>query len=106
MSGTQDRPPAPGGLIGAPQRAAGDIDVYFLSEEEQTGQEIAARLAAFIGDAQHSLSIAIYDFRLSTPLRVTIEEALHERAAAGVSIRIVYDASCNRSDYLIAASAA
>jgi phosphatidylserine/phosphatidylglycerophosphate/cardiolipin synthase-like enzyme len=92
VSGTQDRPPAPGGLIGAPQRAAGDIDVYFLSEEEQTGQEIAARLAAFIGDAQHSLSIAIYDFRLSTPLRVTIEEALHERAAAGVSIRIVYDA--------------
>jgi phosphatidylserine/phosphatidylglycerophosphate/cardiolipin synthase-like enzyme len=92
MSGIQDAPATSSGLIGTARRATGDIDLYFLSEEEQTGQEVATLLASFIGDAQHSLSIAIYDFRLSTPLRVSIDDALHTRAAAGVAIRIVYDA--------------
>jgi phosphatidylserine/phosphatidylglycerophosphate/cardiolipin synthase-like enzyme len=71
---------------------AGDIDVYFLSEEEQTGQEVALRLAAFIAGARRSLDIAIYDFRLSAPLKAIVAEALAERTQTGVTVRIAYDA--------------
>jgi phosphatidylserine/phosphatidylglycerophosphate/cardiolipin synthase-like enzyme len=92
VSETQDRPSAPGELIGAPSRAAGDIEAYFLSEEEQTSQEVASRLAAFIAGARRSLDIAIYDFRLSDPLKAIVADALAERAQTGVAVRIAYDA--------------
>jgi phosphatidylserine/phosphatidylglycerophosphate/cardiolipin synthase-like enzyme len=69
-----------------------DIGVYFLAEGEQRSEDVAARLAAFIHAAQHSLDIAIYDFRLTDAARQSITEALAERAAAGVRVRIVYAA--------------
>ena len=78
----------------APQPAApGDsLDVTLLAQGEQTGQEIAAKLAAFIRGAQRSLDLAVYDLRLSDPLKAIVAGALRERAAAGVAIRIAYDA--------------
>ncbi|MBA3822763.1 MAG: phosphatidylserine/phosphatidylglycerophosphate/cardiolipin synthase family protein [Ktedonobacterales bacterium] len=68
------------------------ITTYFLAEGRQTGAEVAAQLAAFIRAATTSLDIAIYDFRLAPPTATVIAAALHERAAAGVAIRIAYDA--------------
>lgn len=69
-----------------------NLTVFFLAQGEQTAQSIASRLAAFISTAQHSLDFAVYDFRLSDELKAIVAEALQERAAAGVSIRIAYDA--------------
>ncbi len=69
-----------------------DISVFFLAEGEQQTADVAAQLTAFIHAAQHSLDIAIYDFRLADAARQRITEALAERAAAGVRIRIAYDA--------------
>jgi phosphatidylserine/phosphatidylglycerophosphate/cardiolipin synthase-like enzyme len=68
------------------------IEARFLAEGEQTAVEVAGWLADFIRGAQQSLDIAIYDFRLSNPLKTVVAGALHERAAAGVRIRIAYDA--------------
>ncbi len=68
------------------------ISTFFLAEGQQTGAEVAARLAAFIGGATRSLDLAIYDFRLGPPTATVIAAALRERAAAGVAIRIAYDA--------------
>ncbi len=68
------------------------LDVTLLAQGEQTGQEIAAKLAAFIHGAQRSLDLAVYDLRLSDPLKAIVAGALQERAAAGVAIRIAYDA--------------
>lgn len=68
------------------------LTVFFLAEGEQQATDVANRLATFIRGAQQSLDIAIYDFRLSAPLRAIIGGALSERASAGVRIRIVYDA--------------
>lgn len=77
------------------ERLAGgedDLAVYFLAEGEQTGQDVAARLVSFIGQAQVSLDMALYDFRLSEDLKAVVAASLRERAAAGVAIRIAYDA--------------
>jgi phosphatidylserine/phosphatidylglycerophosphate/cardiolipin synthase-like enzyme len=52
---------------------------------------IATMLADFVRGAQRSLDIAIYDFRLSEPLRQIVAAAFAEVAAAGVAIRIAYD---------------
>ncbi len=69
-----------------------DVRVTLLAQGEQAGREIAAQLVAFIAAARRSLDVAAYDFRLDDPLRGMIVDALHERAAAGIRIRIAYDA--------------
>lgn len=50
-----------------------------------------ARLLAFVGAAKENLEFAVYDMRLSDPLKGALSSALHERAAAGVQIRFCYD---------------
>jgi len=74
------------------QGDTGDLDVYFIVQGEQTSAGVANRLAAFIRGAQRSLDMALYDFRLSPPLKAIVAGALRERADAGVTIRIAYDA--------------
>jgi len=75
-----------------PVRAEGDtIAAYFLAEGEQTGEQVANRLVAFIAEARQTIDIAVYDFRLSDPLKAIVAGALEERARAGVRIRIAYD---------------
>src|SRR3954452_20918252 len=69
-----------------------DLQVTFLAQGEQTAESIARQLAGFIAGAQQSIDIATYDFRLSDPLKAIIAGALQARAAAGVAIRIAYDA--------------
>jgi phosphatidylserine/phosphatidylglycerophosphate/cardiolipin synthase-like enzyme len=71
---------------------ASAIEVRFLAEGEQTAQSVAQQLAGFIEGAQQSLDIAIYDFRLSDPLKAIVAGALGARARAGVRIRIAFDA--------------
>lgn len=73
-------------------KTGADLSVHFLAEEEQRPEEIATLLASFLRRARRSLDIAIYDFRLSDPLRDIVADALAEAAAAGVVIRIAYDA--------------
>ncbi|MCA1666001.1 MAG: phosphatidylserine/phosphatidylglycerophosphate/cardiolipin synthase family protein [Thermomicrobia bacterium] len=75
-----------------PQSSGDNLDVTLLAQGEQTGDQIAAQLAAFIGGAERSLDMALYDFRLSDPLKAVVAGAMRERAAAGVAIRIAYDA--------------
>ena len=67
------------------------IRVFFLAEGEQTADSVMARLVAFIKAAKSSLEFALYDMRLSDPLKAQLLAALRERAAAGVQIRICYD---------------
>jgi phosphatidylserine/phosphatidylglycerophosphate/cardiolipin synthase-like enzyme len=75
-----------------PHEFSGDqLSVYFLSEGEQTGAEVMTRLIDFIARTQRTLDIAVYDMRLEETLRLQLLQALRERAAAGVQIRICYD---------------
>jgi phosphatidylserine/phosphatidylglycerophosphate/cardiolipin synthase-like enzyme len=66
--------------------------VFFLAEGEQSGDDVMTRLVTFIRAAKQTLAFAIYDMRLSDPLRAQLAAALRERADAGVQIRFCYDA--------------
>jgi phosphatidylserine/phosphatidylglycerophosphate/cardiolipin synthase-like enzyme len=69
-----------------------NLSVFFLAEREQSADEVMTRLGAFIKGAKQTLDFAIYDMRLSDPLRAQLDAALHDRAEAGVDIRFCYDA--------------
>lgn len=49
------------------------------------------RLIAFVRSASHSLDFAVYDMRLSDPLKAALSSALQDRANAGVQVRICFD---------------
>jgi phosphatidylserine/phosphatidylglycerophosphate/cardiolipin synthase-like enzyme len=68
-----------------------NLSVFFLAEGEQSGDEVMARLTAFIRAARQSLDFAVYDMRFSGPLKASLSSALRERAEAGVKIRFCYD---------------
>lgn len=65
--------------------------VYFLAQGEQTADAVMTRLTAFIGAATRTLDFALYDMRLSDPLKAALQDALRERAATGVQIRFCFD---------------
>jgi phosphatidylserine/phosphatidylglycerophosphate/cardiolipin synthase-like enzyme len=60
--------------------------------DAQTGA-VADYLAAFIRGASKTLDIAIYDFRLTGSAAETVRAALHERAASGAQIRVLFDSA-------------
>ena len=49
------------------------------------------RLTAFIRGATRTIDFAVYDMRFSDRLKTALSSALHERANAGVQIRICFD---------------
>src|SRR5207237_4081362 len=63
------------------------LSVFFLAEGEQPAAAVMARLTAFIRAATQTLDFALYDMRLSAPLRAELVAALRERANAGVQVR-------------------
>jgi phosphatidylserine/phosphatidylglycerophosphate/cardiolipin synthase-like enzyme len=67
------------------------IEATFLSQGDQQPQQIAQLLSEFLAAARSTLHLAIYDFRLSDPLAAPVIQALRQRAAAGVEVRIAYD---------------
>jgi phosphatidylserine/phosphatidylglycerophosphate/cardiolipin synthase-like enzyme len=67
------------------------LSVFFLAQGEQAAGAVMARLIAFISSATRTLDFALYDMRLSDPLKTTLAAALRERAAAGVQIRFCFD---------------
>lgn len=71
---------------------ADDISVFFLSQGGQQANAVMARLVSFISLARTSLDMAFYDMRFSDGLKQQLLAALRQRAAAGVQIRICYDA--------------
>jgi phosphatidylserine/phosphatidylglycerophosphate/cardiolipin synthase-like enzyme len=84
--------------------AAGGIEVSFLQQmgddpfmptAERKAQiaAVANLIAKFISEAQTTLDIAIYDFRLGDEAAAIIAAALRDRAKNNVAIRIIYDAT-------------
>jgi phosphatidylserine/phosphatidylglycerophosphate/cardiolipin synthase-like enzyme len=67
------------------------LSVFFLAQGEQSAAAVMTRLTNFIGAAKQSLDFAVYDMRLSDPLKAVLSAALGERATAGVQIRFCYD---------------
>ncbi|CAA9565052.1 MAG: hypothetical protein AVDCRST_MAG70-1966 [uncultured Thermomicrobiales bacterium] len=68
------------------------IAVRFLTQDQQRPMEVAGWLADFIGQAKESLDLAFYDVHLSAQPALFLRRALTARMAAGVRVRLVYDA--------------
>jgi phosphatidylserine/phosphatidylglycerophosphate/cardiolipin synthase-like enzyme len=75
------------------------INVTFLEEGSQTPAQVAAQHVGFIAAARSTLHLAVYDFRLSDSVGEPVVRALRERAAAGVDVRIAYDAGKPHADF-------
>jgi phosphatidylserine/phosphatidylglycerophosphate/cardiolipin synthase-like enzyme len=71
----------------------GDDPTRPNSDRDAQALAIADFIAKFIEGATTTLDIAIYDFRLSGSPAERLQAALRARAAAGVSIRILFDAA-------------
>lgn len=72
------------------------IDAQFLRDVDHGGSpqqpgRIAESLAGFISEAQSTMHLAIYDFRLGDHLAAPVVEALTAVAQRGVEVRIAYD---------------
>ncbi|MBA2755321.1 MAG: phosphatidylserine/phosphatidylglycerophosphate/cardiolipin synthase family protein [Chloroflexia bacterium] len=68
------------------------IAVRFLSQDRQRPMEVAGWLADFIGQATESIDLAFYDVHLSAQPALFLRRVLTGRMAAGVRVRLVYDA--------------
>ena len=80
-----------------PFRASGGepgdtLAVRFLEEGGQDEMQVAGWLAEFIDGARETLDLAVYDCRLSREPAALLRDALGDRIAAGVRVRVVYDA--------------
>jgi phosphatidylserine/phosphatidylglycerophosphate/cardiolipin synthase-like enzyme len=67
------------------------IRVQTLTDGGQTAESVAASVAEFLGAAQKSLDIALYDFALGPSIESIVLDVLRAAAARGVSIRLLYN---------------
>jgi phosphatidylserine/phosphatidylglycerophosphate/cardiolipin synthase-like enzyme len=67
------------------------LEVTFLQDGAQPAEQVAAELAAFLGAAQRTLDIAIYDLNLSGSPADQVRAAVMAAAGRGVAIRLLYN---------------
>ncbi|HEX3628940.1 MAG TPA: phospholipase D-like domain-containing protein [Candidatus Dormibacteraeota bacterium] len=67
------------------------LELSFLQDGSQTAEQVAAELAAFLGGAQASLDIAIYDLNLAGAPADAVRDAIKVATARGVAIRLLYN---------------
>jgi phosphatidylserine/phosphatidylglycerophosphate/cardiolipin synthase-like enzyme len=67
------------------------LEVTFLQDGAQPAEQVAGELAAFIGAAQRSLDIAIYDLNLAGAPADLVRAAMMAAAGRGVAVRLLYN---------------
>ena len=67
------------------------IEIHTLTDGGQQAQDVARRVAAFLGDAQRTLDVAQYDFNLLPETAAIVGDAFRAAAARGVKIRFAYN---------------
>ena len=71
--------------------AAPPIEIDFLTDGGQPAAQTADRLLAFLGAAQHTLDIAVYDAHFDDDIGTRLVAALDAAEARGVRVRAVYN---------------
>ncbi len=72
------------------------IDACTLIEGGQSADDVAARLVAFLGKAEKTLEIALYDVRLPGAPGDAVAGALRDAACRSVAIRLLYNVDSGR----------
>ena len=96
--------------------AAGAIEVTLLRQQgpdpftatpERAAQinDVARRIADFIGAAKSTIDLAIYDFRLHDEAATIVAESLRSQSRKGIRIRIAYDQATDPGPDAAAATA-
>jgi len=67
------------------------LEVQTLVDGGQRAATVGEWVAAFIGEARHSLAIALYDLALSEATAAPVIQAINEAAGRGVEVRLVYN---------------
>ena len=67
------------------------IELTTLTDGGQSASAIAREVAAFLGAAQHSLDLALYDVRFETDAGAPVLAALLSAQQRGVAIRLAYN---------------
>jgi phosphatidylserine/phosphatidylglycerophosphate/cardiolipin synthase-like enzyme len=67
------------------------LEVTFLQDGAQPAEQVAGELADFIGAAQRSLDIAIYDLNLTDGPADQVRAACKSARGRGVAIRLLYN---------------
>lgn len=67
------------------------LKVLFLEDGGQTAESVSRWLASIVSAARVSINLAIYDCHLEGESADIFAGALHERARAGVALRILYN---------------
>jgi phosphatidylserine/phosphatidylglycerophosphate/cardiolipin synthase-like enzyme len=67
------------------------VEVTFLQDGGQPAEQVAGVLGEFIGAAQRSLDIAIYDLNLTDGPADQVRAAVKAVAARGVAVRLLYN---------------
>jgi phosphatidylserine/phosphatidylglycerophosphate/cardiolipin synthase-like enzyme len=67
------------------------IGLRTLTDGGQPADETAQALAAFVGAAQETLEIAVYDLNLPPPLLAIVEGAIVDATRRGVAVRLAYN---------------
>lgn len=73
------------------------ISTFFLCGGCQAAADVAHRLARYVSQAQHTIDIAAYSLSLCPETRDIVIGALEERSAAGVQVRVAYDAGTQQA---------
>src|SRR5437763_4503406 len=80
-----------------------NIELLFLCEHCQPPESVAQYIADYVKTATKSIDFCAYSFHLKGQLRKIVLDALQERAAAGVQIRIAYDAGTQQEQIPVSA---
>ncbi len=68
-----------------------ELELRTLTDGGQRAEDIAATIVAWLGAAQRSLDLALYDVRLPGAVGDAVADALREARARGVRVRIAID---------------
>ncbi|MGA7396272.1 MAG: phosphatidylserine/phosphatidylglycerophosphate/cardiolipin synthase family protein [Solirubrobacterales bacterium] len=61
------------------------------AEDMDQAEMVAGRIAKFIGQAERSLVLALYDIRIPDPIGSIVADAFRDAAARGVKVRLAYN---------------
>jgi phosphatidylserine/phosphatidylglycerophosphate/cardiolipin synthase-like enzyme len=78
------------------RQVKGMVEVRTLTDGGQTAMQIAEELGEFLGAAQRSLDLALYDVRLSSPVADPVAGAITDAHRRGVAVRIAYNGDHQR----------
>jgi phosphatidylserine/phosphatidylglycerophosphate/cardiolipin synthase-like enzyme len=67
------------------------LDVVTHTDGGQSSLEVAGRIAAFVGAAEHTLDFAQYDFHLDDGTAAVVGGAITAAAARGVAVRFLFN---------------